>query len=221
MVVVNDIFCLLCSELVVFCALIERVACHRHINCSQCWLCSLLGNPNIYIKQASWLIIVLGWKFVDGILQVLNDHFVNFCNFCRLSIQLVNVCICDDRYFTEYTYQIEVRICTPIVGITKGYVLLFLWAIHISCSIYNQVSSLDHRIMQIPCICYTLVGTLRCKSIKSRTSLLVWTRVGCDIITLPLWVHRVGPALCLVDSFVQSVNTCSKVIFCKEELLWG
>ena len=105
--------------------------------------------------------------------------------------------------------------------ITQSYIDLILSNRSLACTLSNQVGSLDYRIVLVPGISYTLVGTIRCKSIEGSTSLLVRTRVGCDIITLPLWVHRVGPTLCLVYSVIQCVNTCCQVIFAIEEVIWG
>lgn len=81
--------------------------------------------------------------------------------------------------------------------ITQSYIDLILSNRSLACTLCNQVGCFDYRIVLVPGISYTLVGTIRCKSFEGSTSLLVRTRVGCDIITLPLWVHRVGPALCL------------------------
>ena len=69
-IVVDDRLSLLCSEFVVLCTLVKRVTSHRHINSSQCRLCSLLGSPNINSEQAARLLLVLGRKLVDSCLQV-------------------------------------------------------------------------------------------------------------------------------------------------------
>ena len=68
--------------------------------------------------------------------------------------------------------------------ITQSYINLILSNRSLACTLSNQVGSLDYRIVLVPGISYTLVGTIRCKSIEGCTSLLVRTRVGCDIITL-------------------------------------
>ena len=150
----------------------------------------------------------------------MNDQFVYFLNLRWLSIKLFYVGLSDNRQFAEYTYQIVVRVSTPEVSVSQCGSNLSLITREFLRALDNQIGSLDNCIMLSPGFCNTLVGTIRIKCIERSTSLLVRTRVGCDIVTLPLWVHRVSPTLCLIHFIVQRINACGVVVFDGIKCVW-
>ena len=61
--------------------------------------------------------------------------------------------------------------------------------------------------MEVPGILRTLVVVGRAEGVQFGTRLLVRARVGGDVISLPLRIHRVGPRLCLVHLLIDRIHT--------------
>ena len=141
-----------------------------------------------------------------GLGQIVDNEFVHPFHVGQLRFAAVRFAVQADGQRAEDAHQIEVGIGTPEVGLSEGDVAFGGRSLRATGIVDEVVGQLDDLVVLIPCSHHALVVGRCAESIELCAGLFVRSRVGCDVIALPLGVLHVGVRLRLRHLREQGVD---------------
>ena len=192
---------------VILLSLVERIAGHGHVDGGQGGLHGLLRHIHVATEHIAGLTLVGSGEiqFV-GLGQIVDNEFVHAFHVGQLRFAAVRFAVQADGQRAEDAHQIEVGIGTPEAGLSEGDVAFGGRSLRAAGVVDEVVGQLDDLVVLIPRSHHALVVGRCAESIELCAGLFVRSRVGRDVIALPLGVLHVGVRLRLRHLREQGVD---------------